>query len=183
MFLTEGSGSGNLSTSSSCSETYTSFSDIKPWTPLHFLHHPTASCHSLCRIANIEFCQVSTESCIFFFSCYNHPHSPVTRIMCHTCTRYRFDCSAIVQWRYRIYKYITDSNFVIYVLVKWSSSSHTLVCIFLWRTEDPRDYNVIDVWMDQQDWSQLMHLFEFTLKMVKDHLPYVDDGCLCVHLH
>lgn len=26
----EGSGSGNLSTSSSCSETYTSFSDIKP---------------------------------------------------------------------------------------------------------------------------------------------------------
>lgn len=27
----EGSGSGNLSTSSSCSETYTSFSDIKAW--------------------------------------------------------------------------------------------------------------------------------------------------------
>lgn len=30
MSLSEGSGSGNLSTSSSCSETYTSFSDIKP---------------------------------------------------------------------------------------------------------------------------------------------------------
>lgn len=28
--LPEGSGSGNLSTSSSCSETYASFSDIKP---------------------------------------------------------------------------------------------------------------------------------------------------------
>lgn len=49
------------------------------------------------------------------------------------CTCYRFDCSAIVQWRYRIYKYITDSNFSIYVLVKWSSSSHTLVCIFFMK--------------------------------------------------
>ncbi len=42
-FPTEGSGSGNLSTSSSCSETYTSFSDIKAWSrcssayTVHFL--------------------------------------------------------------------------------------------------------------------------------------------------
>ena len=57
--------------------------------------------------------------------------------------------------------------------VKWSSS-HTLVCLFLWRTEDPCDSNVIDVWMGQPDWSKLMHLSVFTLKVGK----YVDDGLL-----
>lgn len=33
--LSDGSVSGNISTSSSCSETYTSYSDIKPWTLQH----------------------------------------------------------------------------------------------------------------------------------------------------
>lgn len=60
VFPTEGSGSGNLSTSSSCSETYTSFSDIKTWSPLlqRLVAAPTQctfywSSSSLCTVFNL----------------------------------------------------------------------------------------------------------------------------------
>lgn len=90
-FLTEGSGSGNLSTSSSCSETYTSFSDIKPWTPQHFLasphcrrersHHP-----AVCAVLPTHRTLVGFPQKAVFFSVFkNHAHAPVLKMMCHTC--------------------------------------------------------------------------------------------------
>ncbi len=83
VFLTEGSGSGNLSTSSSCSETYTSFSDIKPWTALHFLRHQTTPTNARIMWLSVlccqlwypwEICQGSSESCIFSFFKIMHRH-------------------------------------------------------------------------------------------------------------
>lgn len=142
VFLTE--GSGNLSTSSSCSETYTSFSDIKPWAPPALPRITWLSVLYRQQHHHRVFCQVSTESCIFKVT---HMHQLLIR---HTCAHVLdiWLCSADTGVR-------SPSQYI----VTWSSSSHTLVCIFLWRAEDTCDYNVIDVWMGQRDWSQSMHLF------------------------
>lgn len=117
--VTEGSGSGNLSTSSSCSETYTSFSDIKSWTPLHFLHHLPPNCPALnasIMWLSVLYCQhqytlefISTKICTFSFF-----------LNSQICTKYwdngkcyKFDCSAMMRWRYEKDKPITHSHFTV----------------------------------------------------------------------
>lgn len=40
------------------------------------------------------------------------------------------------------------------------------------------DSNVVDVWMGQRDWSELMHLLELTLNPVKHHLSQIKSRSL-----
>lgn len=66
----DGSVSGNVSTSSSCSETYTSYSDIKPWLPVTPAPHLELHFCTILKLPSPPQIPLQTKALVMFFFFY-----------------------------------------------------------------------------------------------------------------